>query len=188
MFISSCGNTKLFGTTHQLTRLSTTTLCLSALLLTFRVTSLHITKFRPLSVQITPGRIREIMATSSPVSLECIAETASDTPSKLLLHEKDGSLFNRDKIGTKPFPAVNGLKIISWNVAGLRGTLKKSPEVLNELVDREKPDILCLQVILSLCCIICNSLEWRYCKWVAALKCTGLNVLMYRQTERHFPQ
>lgn len=34
----------------------------------------------------------------------------------------------------------------SWNVAGLRGTLKKNPKVLDDLVDKENPDILCLQV------------------------------------------
>ena len=70
----------------------------------------------------------------------------SDSPVKILLHEKDGSTIQRDLIGTKEFPATNAVKIISWNVAGLRGTLKKDPEVLNRLVDRQQPDLLCLQV------------------------------------------
>ena len=70
----------------------------------------------------------------------------SESPVKVLLHEKDGSTFQRDLIGTMEFPAANAVKIISWNVAGLRGTLKKDPEVLNKLVDRQQPDLLCLQV------------------------------------------
>lgn len=156
MFTSCFRNTKLAATTRQLTRLSTATLCLTALLLTSRVTSLQIRRFSPQLHQTTCGKIRKIMATSTTVTFEGMAETTPDTPSKLLLHEKDGSFFKRDEIGKNPFPIINGLKIISWNVAGLRGTLKKSPEVLNELVDKEKPDILCLQVILSLSCLLCN--------------------------------
>jgi hypothetical protein len=72
-----------------------------------------------------------------------------DSPVKVLLHEKDGSIFERDSIGTKGPASANGLKIICWNVAGLRGTLKKSPEVLNDLVDKQQPDLLCLQVQVS---------------------------------------
>lgn len=70
----------------------------------------------------------------------------SDSPVKVLLHERDGTTFQRDLIGTRELPVTNGVKIISWNVAGLRGTLKKDPEVLNRLVERQQPDLLCLQV------------------------------------------
>lgn len=73
-----------------------------------------------------------------------------DSPAKILLHEKDGSIFDRDPVGTKGPGSASSLKIICWNVAGLRGTLKKSPEVLNELVDKQQPDLLCLQVQLSI--------------------------------------
>jgi hypothetical protein len=72
-----------------------------------------------------------------------------DSPVKVLLHEKDGSIFERDSVGTKGPASANGLKIICWNVAGLRGTLKKSPQVLNDLVDKQQPDLLCLQVQVS---------------------------------------
>jgi hypothetical protein len=82
-------------------------------------------------------------AIKTPVKSE---DALQSSPTKLLLHEKDGSTFPRDVIGNQPIVLENSLKIISWNVAGLRGTLKKSPEVLNDLVDRHKPDLLCLQV------------------------------------------
>ena len=35
--------------------------------------------------------------------------------------------------------------IISWNVAGLRGLLRRAPTALAELVAREQPDMICLQ-------------------------------------------
>lgn len=37
------------------------------------------------------------------------------------------------------------LKIISWNVAGLRGVLRKDDKALEKLVLKEQPDVLCLQ-------------------------------------------
>lgn len=37
------------------------------------------------------------------------------------------------------------LKFITWNVAGLRGVLRKDPTSLKNFLEREKPDILCLQ-------------------------------------------
>lgn len=37
------------------------------------------------------------------------------------------------------------IRIISWNVAGLRGTLKNRPTVLQDLVNKYRPDVLCLQ-------------------------------------------
>eukprot|EP00172_Hildenbrandia_rubra_P002319 Plantae.Rhodophyta-Hildenbrandia_rubra.ctg3088.p2 GENE.Plantae.Rhodophyta-Hildenbrandia_rubra.ctg3088~~Plantae.Rhodophyta-Hildenbrandia_rubra.ctg3088.p2 ORF type:complete len:302 (+),score=48.61 Plantae.Rhodophyta-Hildenbrandia_rubra.ctg3088:328-1233(+) len=36
-------------------------------------------------------------------------------------------------------------KILTWNVAGLRGLLRKSVTTLDELVKKEQPDIICLQ-------------------------------------------
>lgn len=73
-------------------------------------------------------------------------DDVGNSPTKILLHDRDADVYERDLIGTVTPPSANGLKIISWNVAGLRGTMKKDPDVLNELVDKENPDILCLQV------------------------------------------
>lgn len=47
-------------------------------------------------------------------------------------------------------PLVNGqsyLKIMSWNVNGLRALATKQKDVLLNLVEKHHPDILCLQVI-----------------------------------------
>ncbi|CAG9467435.1 unnamed protein product [Pedinophyceae sp. YPF-701] len=37
------------------------------------------------------------------------------------------------------------LKVLSWNVAGLRALLKKAPEALPQLCKEEQPDIICIQ-------------------------------------------
>lgn len=37
------------------------------------------------------------------------------------------------------------IKIISWNVAGIRGTLKNKPSVFTELVQKYDPEVICLQ-------------------------------------------
>lgn len=37
------------------------------------------------------------------------------------------------------------MKVITWNVAGLRGLLRKDEKVIASLCAREKPDVLCLQ-------------------------------------------
>ena len=41
-----------------------------------------------------------------------------------------------------------GMKLISWNVNGLRSVIKK--DVFHPFVAKEKPDILCLQEIKAL--------------------------------------
>lgn len=43
------------------------------------------------------------------------------------------------------FDASKMYKLITWNVAGLRGVLKKDEATLKEFMAAEKPDILCLQ-------------------------------------------
>ena len=142
--------------TGQSCKLSTLLVCLTASLLTIQSRSLKLITSDSRRLKLYTSRSLVRMASSASVK----SESAMDTPTRLLLHERgDGSIFLRDVIGTKPYPSINGLKIISWNVAGLRGTLKKSPEVLNDLVDKEKPDILCLQVLAleydSHCILLC---------------------------------
>ena len=88
-----------------------------------------------------PSQWHRTMATT-----DLSIESADNSPTKMLLHDRDADIYERDLIGTVTPPSANSLKIISWNVAGLRGTMKKHPEVLNELVDKQNPDILCLQV------------------------------------------
>ena len=61
--------------------------------------------------------------------------------------KKAQTMVERDPIGKYRTLPSNGkfTKIISWNVAGLRGILKKNADVLKNLVVAEQPDILCLQ-------------------------------------------
>jgi exodeoxyribonuclease III len=54
--------------------------------------------------------------------------------------------IRRDIITPLPITDQNKhFKIMSWNVAGLRAIMKKSPEILNSLVLKHTPDVLCLQ-------------------------------------------
>lgn len=79
----------------------------------------------------------------SPRSKKVKGESVSPvkSPSKL-----DDGVMPRDAV---PRVAVKNdgkyFKIISWNVAGLRGTLKNKPTVLDDLVRDHAPDVLCLQ-------------------------------------------
>ena len=54
--------------------------------------------------------------------------------------------IRRDIITPLPITDQNKhFKIMSWNVAGLRAIMKKSPDILNSLVLKHTPDVLCLQ-------------------------------------------
>ena len=131
-----------FAVVRQSRFLSSTLFCLSATVYLSRSYTSK-TSSTLLPKIITRYSTSLMSSKSSPMKSEV------DSPVKVLLHEKDGSIFERDSIGTKGPASANGLKIICWNVAGLRGTLKKNPEVLNDLVDKQQPDLLCLQVKVS---------------------------------------
>jgi AP endonuclease 1 len=49
------------------------------------------------------------------------------------------------KTQNEEFEAKSMLKVIAWNVAGLRALLKKDKNPLQTLVETEHPDLLCLQ-------------------------------------------
>ena len=140
----SSGGVRNFVESRRSSKFLTVLAFLTTSLLRLRADTFRIHRFGLQSLQKNSKNSLVRMSASKTVKGE--VPVATDTPTKLLLHEKDGSSFPRDITGTKRFPSVNGLKIISWNVAGLRGTLKKSPEVLNNLVDEQQPDLLCLQV------------------------------------------
>ena len=42
-------------------------------------------------------------------------------------------------------PKPHTRRLITWNVAGLRGLLAKHPDAISELIAAEAPDVLCLQ-------------------------------------------
>lgn len=52
----------------------------------------------------------------------------------------------RDIIHPKTFiPSQQYFKVISWNVAGLRGLLNKNKDILTNIIQKHNPDVLCLQ-------------------------------------------
>lgn len=63
----------------------------------------------------------------------------------------------RDVVAPRPFVAGDKyLKIISWNVNGLRSLVTTNKTVLLRLIANHKPDILCFQVyahVLTLGCL-----------------------------------
>ncbi|CAM9459114.1 unnamed protein product, partial [Laminaria digitata] len=60
----------------------------------------------------------------------------------------------RDPIARVPLPSDDGgsgkkkscFTVLSWNVNGLRATVKNGLEVLRRMVETERPDLVCFQV------------------------------------------
>ena len=58
----------------------------------------------------------------------------------------------RDPIARVPLPADDGsgkkicFTVLSWNVNGLRATVKNGLEMLRRMVETERPDLICFQV------------------------------------------
>jgi hypothetical protein len=46
-----------------------------------------------------------------------------------------GGMYPRSELRHPPATSGQFIKIITWNVAGLRGTLKKSPKILEQLAE-----------------------------------------------------
>nr|CCC92310.1 putative apurinic/apyrimidinic endonuclease [Trypanosoma congolense IL3000] len=51
----------------------------------------------------------------------------------------------RRRTDAKDFKPAEMFKFITWNVAGLRGLLKKDSNAIKKLLEEERPDALCLQ-------------------------------------------
>ncbi len=102
---------------------------------------------------------------------ESPAEETAPPAKKVSRTESSSKAITEEAVltGTEPyvrkssdsdFDAKEMLKIISWNVAGLRGVLAKSSE-LQKLFADEKPDIVCLQETkLS---------DWKDCAGIGAI-------------------
>ena len=90
------------------------------------------------------------------------AGAEDDDASPTMKKAKTAKKPSPDKIGrdeTSPLEIASSedfIKIISWNVAGLRGLLKNDSECLKNLVVKHDPDILCLcpENILENCRLI----------------------------------
>lgn len=72
------------------------------------------------------------------------------TPRKSKEPKRDYSFRVRELIAPKPLsPGHRYMKIISWNVNGLRPLAINNRKCLQALVEKYKPDILCFQVLLE---------------------------------------
>ena len=74
-----------------------------------------------------------------------VHEPATD---KLASNSKDNrDYYQRDVITPFPIPPdVATLKLISWNIPGLRGAMKSHSTIIEGLLKTHSPDVLCLQV------------------------------------------
>lgn len=81
------------------------------------------------------------------VDVQLVEEGASNSAKKARKEKLENAEGIRRDVIT-PLPIIDKnkhFKIMSWNVAGLRAIMKKSPEILNTLVLKHTPDVLCLQ-------------------------------------------
>jgi exodeoxyribonuclease-3 len=95
-------------------------------------------------VQSPEKKRRSLPAITSPKSLPVNSEDEAETGKKAKANER--TMFPRDRID--PIPLVDGqkyLRVISWNVNGLKALVTNNLSVLQNLVNKHQPDILCLQ-------------------------------------------
>jgi hypothetical protein len=71
---------------------------------------------------------------------ELVEEAANDK-------NEDNSHWTREILVPVPLSSSNQhIKIISWNVNGLKALVTTKKQILTTLVERHQPDILCFQV------------------------------------------
>jgi hypothetical protein len=62
----------------------------------------------------------------------------------------DCSHWTRELLVPRPLDSVQKhIKIISWNVNGLKALVTGKKETLLSLVEKHQPDIMCFQVVLT---------------------------------------
>lgn len=77
---------------------------------------------------------------------------ATTTKQSTKAKEKDVICTERDPVARLERPSENeggarkAFTVLSWNVNGLRATIKNGLTALRRMVDEEKPDLICLQV------------------------------------------
>jgi len=86
--------------------------------------------------------------TSVESSISANIDSSSDTEEKPKKGRNtlDRLPFPREKID--PFPTIDGnryIRIMSWNVNGLKALVTNNVSMLHNLVEKHRPDILCLQ-------------------------------------------
>lgn len=120
-------------------------LCLLCLLLCMQIA-------RSLSVRIksktfhNPTRLTRTSITVMKRSATAPGDEVETSTKKEKTIKVAGDPYPRDPVLPKTLPSDGSyVKILSWNVAGLRGTLKKQPTILSDLVRAHNPDVICLQ-------------------------------------------
>eukprot|EP01023_Acetabularia_acetabulum_P047126 TRINITY_DN494_c0_g1_i1.p1 TRINITY_DN494_c0_g1~~TRINITY_DN494_c0_g1_i1.p1 ORF type:complete len:404 (+),score=78.08 TRINITY_DN494_c0_g1_i1:202-1413(+) len=73
--------------------------------------------------------------------------TTKETTKKAKKDDYVGPLYNEETMRKTISQEESKLKVISWNVAGLRSLLKKNGDAIKDVVEKEKADIICLQEI-----------------------------------------
>ena len=97
-----------------------------------------------------------VMKRSSTTKSEITKESTEVTDVVGKKPKLDRPLYERDPIGNKPI--INNdkyLKIISFNVAGLRAMIKNKSDVFAHFIQTESPDFLCLQVSQFILIFLC---------------------------------
>lgn len=102
---------------------------------------------------------------------------------------EDSSHWLREEI--LPVPLVEGqqyLKIMSWNVNGLKALVTTKKAILLALVESRQPDVLCLQVKRSSCTYnavgrVVNQILYSYLQYLALIQL--IRVLTGNQNPRY---
>ncbi len=125
-------------------RSSTLSSCLSLAQRAYSTTSINMSSKSP-----SPSKKKKSQSEADIIEV-VVQEMNEDAPNsakkarKEKLENAEG--IRRDVITPLPILDKNKyFKIMSWNVAGLRAIMKKSPEILTTLVLKHTPDVLCLQ-------------------------------------------
>jgi exodeoxyribonuclease III len=95
-------------------------------------------------------------ATTTKIKKQKVTEASNDddkksSPTKRKFGPRDDDTKSKESMprdNITPIPLDDTkkyLKLISWNVAGLRGLLKNKPNIINDIVDKHSPDVFCLQ-------------------------------------------
>lgn len=82
---------------------------------------------------------------SSPAAEKVVVEKKKAVKKPKVAAAPPGPVYDPVKMRKEEVTGDGVMKILSWNVAGLRAFLKKAQTELDEIVKKENPDILCLQ-------------------------------------------
>ncbi len=117
--------------------------------------------------------VKKTEGTKEDLELNDIAEDSEAKPKRTRVERP---LFERDNLSSKPVEGRKLVKVVSWNVAGLRSLIKNhggksliqrqqfrniisASEALDSFLSSQSPDFLCLQVRVN----VSRSFDPNYC-------------------------